>query len=160
MFQSLDRLLTLRHGIPPRRGRPAPELGIADAKGKVWTLADLKGKTAVVFFYPADDTPGCTQEACAFRDQYEAFSGTTLLGVSTDVIDSHRAFAGKFNLPFPLLSDVDGKVSRMWGVRSIRGSARRVTFVIDRGGVIRWRFDPVEIDGHNAEVLAAIAAAG
>ena len=132
----------------------APEVGIADATGKHWTLADLRGKPAVIYFYPKDDTPGCTKEACAFRD---IALPAQVLGVSMDHPDSHRAFAQKFNLPFPLLADVDGEMSRRWGVIGWRGVPRRVTFVVGADRRISHVFDPVKVEGHAEEIRKALA---
>lgn len=155
-----DRLKSLlRLGSPThlKAGDPAPELGARDAKGDTWTLAELRGKPAVIYFYPMDDTPGCTKEACSFRDAWARFDGVTLLGVSTDAAPSHGAFAQKYNLPFPLLSDEGGGLSKRWGVLGAMGTPRRVTFVLDAEGRIRKVFDPVSVGGHTDEVLAALA---
>ena len=137
-------------------GDVAPELDGVDARGKRWTLAELRGQRAVVYFYPKDDTPGCTREACEFRDQ-GADLGATVLGVSTDGMESHSVFAQKFNLGFPLLADTDGTLSKRWGVLD-GGTSRRVTFVLDREGRIAWVCDPVKVDGHVAAVKAAVQA--
>lgn len=137
-------------------GDAAPEVGVADATGKRWSLADLRGQPAILFFYPADDTPGCTREACAFRDRYAGLTGrATLLGVSTDAASSHAAFAQKFNLPFPLLADVGGAMSARWGARG-SSNARRVTFLLDGEGRVQEVWDPVSVDGHADAVLAAL----
>ena len=136
-------------------GDVAPDLDVADATGKRWTLAELRGQRAVVYFYPKDDTPGCTREACDLRDRHPAL-GAVVLGVSTDEAASHRAFAQKFNLPFPLLADVGGAMARRWGVLD-GANARRATFVLDREGRIAAVWDPVKVDGHGAEVAAAVA---
>jgi len=137
-------------------GQTAPALDIADADGKMWSLSELRGQVAVVYFYPKDDTPGCTREACEFRDQSRHL-GAVVLGVSTDRPESHTAFAQKFNLGFPLLSDVEGAVARRWGVQDGE-VARRVTFVLDREGRIANVFEPVKVDGHVWEVKAAVQA--
>ncbi len=147
-------------GSAVAEGEAAPELGLADQDGRRWTLADLAGKPAVIYFYPKDDTPGCTKEACAFRDQYAGIRDrAALVGVSRDHADSHKAFAQKFNLPFPLLADVDGGVTRAWGVEGglLMGRLpRRVTFVVDGRGRIARVFDPVKVEGHEREVLEAV----
>ena len=104
-------------------GAAAPALDIPDASGKVWKLADLRGKPAVIYFYPKDDTPGCTKEACAFRDQLSRYNGAVVLGVSTDDSRSHTAFTQKFNLNFPLLADARGEVAVRYGVLSEIGRA-------------------------------------
>ncbi len=146
-------------GLGPKtwltEGAAAPELGVADASGKVWTTNDLRGKPAVVYFYPKDDTPGCTKEACSFRDNTARLGEVTLLGVSMDAPESHRAFAQKFNLPFPLLADTTGALTKRWGVSGGR-HPRRVTFVLDREGRIARVFEPVKVEGHTDEVLAAL----
>ncbi len=134
----------------------APELGVADATGKMWKINDLRGRVAVVYFYPKDDTPGCTKEACAFRDQAANLGEAVVLGVSSDAAASHQAFAQKFNLGFPLLADTTGEVAKRWGVRGAGGVPRRVTFVIDREGRIARIFEPVKVEGHAEEVLAAV----
>jgi peroxiredoxin Q/BCP len=153
-----DRLMNAV-GLGPKShlkpGDAAPDIDVTDASGKRWTLADLRGKPAVIYFYPKDDTPGCTKEACSFRDHYDRIPAT-LLGVSTDRADSHKAFAQKFNLPFPLLADTDGAMSRRWGALG-GANARRVTFVIDGEGRITKVFDPViNVFGHTEDVLAAL----
>lgn len=136
-------------------GAAAPEIGVSDATGRRWGIHDLRGKPAVVYFYPKDDTPGCTKEACSFRDNAARLGETTVLGVSMDAADSHRAFAQKFNLNFPLLADTTGEMAKRWGASG--GSVpRRVTFVLDREGRIAKVFDPVKVDGHTDEVLAAL----
>ncbi|MDP2307342.1 MAG: peroxiredoxin [Pseudomonadota bacterium] len=142
-------------------GGAAPELGVADASGKVWNVNDLRGRAAVIYFYPKDDTPGCTKEACSFRDAALSSGGAALgdaivLGVSCDAAASHRAFAQKFNLAFPLLADTSGELSKRWGVRGVMGMPRRVTFVLDREGRIARIFEPVKVDGHTEAVLAAL----
>lgn len=144
---------------PAAAGSAAPELGAADGAGKVWTLAMLRGQPAVIYFYPKDDTPGCTVESCDFRDRHEEIrgAGATVLGVSTDDAASHRAFADKFKLPFPLLADIDGAIRTRWGTKGLRGT-RRVTFLLDREGRIARVWDPVEVQGHVAEVVAALRA--
>ncbi|MES2638447.1 MAG: peroxiredoxin [Myxococcota bacterium] len=139
-----------------QEGGAAPELGVADATGKVWHINDLRGRTAVVYFYPKDDTPGCTKEACSFRDHALQMGESVVLGVSGDAPESHRAFAQKFNLGFPLLADTTGELTKRWGVRGAMGVPRRVTFVLDREGRIARIFEPVKVDGHTAEVLAAL----
>ncbi len=136
-----------------RVGGALPAIDCADATGKRWSAADLRGRNAVIYFYPADDTPGCTKEACSFRDHHGSL-GAQILGVSTDNADSHRAFASKFNLPFPLLADTDGAMSRRFGV--LDGNARRATFIVDREGRIAAVFDPVKVEGHTDQVRSAL----
>jgi peroxiredoxin Q/BCP len=140
-------LLDLLGGGEPsvRVGDQAPEFDLADARGGRVRLADFRGTKAVVlYFYPKDDTPGCTKEACAFRDSYEAFrdAGAEVIGVSSDSEAAHQRFADKFKLPFTLVADVDGAVRKRYGVPATLGLLPgRVTFVIDRAGVVRHVFN-------------------
>lgn len=126
-------------------GALAPDFTLTDADGKPFRLADLRGRKAVVlYFYPKDETPGCTAEACAFRDSYEVFSeaGAEVVGVSADSPEEHRAFATHHRLPFVLLSDPDNLARRLYGVRRSMGILPgRVTYVIDREGIVRHVFD-------------------
>jgi peroxiredoxin Q/BCP len=125
-------------------GEQAPEFTLPDADGKPVRLADLRGKPVVLYFYPKDDTPGCTKEACSFRDQYQDFqdAGAVVVGVSSDSSDSHRKFAQKYRLPFTLLSDSGGTVRKLYGVPATLGLLPgRVTFVIDGEGVVRHVFN-------------------
>ena len=113
----------------------------------------------VLYFYPKDDTPGCTKEACSLRDGNAALkaAGAVVLGVSSDDIKSHEAFAAKYHLPFSLLADPDQAIIKAYGVKMFGlGFAKRVTFVIDRKGVIRKIFKDVKPEGHDQEVLAAV----
>ncbi|HUI27333.1 MAG TPA: peroxiredoxin [Candidatus Kryptonia bacterium] len=126
-------------------GQPAPDFDLTDAQGKHVRLADFRGKRAVVlYFYPKDDTPGCTKEACSFRDSYESFkeAGAEVIGVSSDSEASHEKFASKFKLPFTLLADKGGAVRKQYGVPATLGLLPgRVTFVIDREGIVRHVFN-------------------
>jgi peroxiredoxin Q/BCP len=125
-------------------GMQAPEIGLPDASGRIWRLADLAGKKAIVYFYPADDTPGCTAEACDFRDSMGDFQtdGYTVLGISPQDAASHEAFAAKYRLNFPLLVDADLKVAERYGAvadkeRDYKGiplKVARSTFVIEPDG--------------------------
>jgi peroxiredoxin Q/BCP len=125
-------------------GEPAPDFYLASAAGDVVRLSDFRGKTEVVlFFYPKDETPGCTIEACSFRDSHEAFreAGATVIGVSSDSGRSHRRFADRHGLRYLLLSDADGAVRARYGVTKTLGLIPgRVTFVIDREGILRHVF--------------------
>ena len=115
----------------------------------------------MVYFYPKDDTPGCTIEGCGFRDSYQEIrdAGAEILGVSVDSLDSHRKFTQKYNLPFPLVADIDGKITASYGVYNEKSKmARRVTFLIDAQGNISRIFDPVKPDVHPREVLDALKA--
>lgn len=152
--RNLKRILGLggkTHLVP---GDAAPAIDVADATGRVHTLTDLRGNKVVLYFYPADDTPGCTREACDFRDQRPSLDAV-VLGVSGDVASSHHAFAQKFNLSFPLLVDAEGALATRYGSWG-GGVARRTTFVIDREGRVAKVFDPVKVEGHVQEVLAAL----
>lgn len=137
-------------------GQVAPDLEVRDETGKLWSLSELRGQKAVLYFYPADDTPGCTRESCDFRDQ-SAQLGGVVLGVSTDSAASHVAFSQKFKLGFPLLVDEGGELSRRWGVLDGK-NARRATFVIDRECRIAHIVDPVRVEGHVAEIHEAMLA--
>lgn len=148
-------------------GDPAPDFKLPTDGGKTLSMKDLKGKNVVLYFYPKDDTPGCTREACSFRDNLPKFSSkdATILGVSRDSAESHDQFKAKFQLPFTLVSDVDGKLSEGYGVwveRERDGKKsmgiNRSTFLIDKTGVIRKEWRGVNVDGHSEEVLAAINA--
>ncbi len=152
----------------PNIGDPAPEFRLPSTEGDDIALADYRGKQAVVlYFYPKDDTPGCTREACAFRDLRSEFNaaGAEILGVSIDPIDSHHAFRSKFSLQFPLLADEDHAVHGQygaWGPKVVAGQqvigTLRNTYLIDRAGVIQGVFPTVTVDGHADEMLQAIKA--
>ena len=127
-------------------GDVAPQFSLKTGDGDVFSLADLKGEKALVlYFYPKDDTPGCTAEACSFRDQYEDFKdlGAEVIGISSDSEASHQKFTQKHRLPFPLLADTDGKVRKLYEVpRALLGLLPgRVTFVIDKNGVLQYIFN-------------------
>lgn len=144
-------------------GQKAPEFTLPATGGKTISLADFAGKQNVVlYFYPKDNTPGCTKEACSFRDVQSEFeaAGTVILGVSIDSIKSHENFAQTFHLMFPLLSDEDKNVSTAYGVfkeKSMYGKTflgvERTTFAIDKQGVIRKIWPKVKVEGHIDEVL-------
>ncbi len=142
----------------PVRGR-APSFELPDQDGAMRTLEEFRGKVVVLYFYPKDATPGCTREACAFRDAWARLeqAGVQVLGVSTDDVASHRAFADEHELPFPLLADTDGTVARAYGVPIRMGMAARTTYLIDGNGVIRRVWEDVDPAVHVDEVLAAIA---
>jgi peroxiredoxin Q/BCP len=127
-------------------GAPAPDFSLAATNGTTFTLSDYKGKKAIVlYFYPKDDTPGCTAEACSFRDQYEDFKdlGAEVIGISSDSEASHQKFTQKHRLPFQLLADTDGRVRKLYEVpRALLGLLPgRVTFVIDKNGVLQYIFN-------------------
>lgn len=152
----------------PQPGDPAPPFDLpACPEGRI-KLSQFKGKKNVVlYFYPRDDTPGCTREACAFRDSLAAFEAddTVVLGVSTDSVSSHAKFADKFELPFPLLSDEDHAVAERYGVwteKNMYGrksmGIQRATFLIDKSGRIAAVWPKVTVDGHVEEVAEAVRA--
>jgi peroxiredoxin Q/BCP len=148
----------------PAVGQPAPAFKLQDQAGKWHTLADYKGKWVAVYFYPKDDTPGCTTQACSFRDNVFAFNkeGAVILGISVDDVESHKAFAEKHGLPFTLLADADKAVSKRYGVlktyMGVMEMARRDTFLIDPQGRIAKHYESVDPAGHSAVVLADIKA--
>ena len=144
-----------------QEGMSAPEFTLPSSEGKPVTLSQWRGTAVVLYFYPQDDTPGCTREACDFRDQWSALQarGAILLGVSADSPASHRQFQQKYQLPFVLLSDADGAVAHQYGVWNEAGYARRATFVIGPDGRLRRIFPKVQVDGHAAAVLDALAPA-
>ncbi|HLG04605.1 MAG TPA: thioredoxin-dependent thiol peroxidase [Gemmatimonadales bacterium] len=146
-------------------GDPAPPFVLASDRGETVRLADLRGKPVVLYFYPKDDTPGCTVEACEFRDNWEAVrkAGAVILGVSPDGVESHQKFVRKFSLPFPLLADPDHAVAEAygaWGEKRLYGLKRlgilRTTFVIDEDGRIKRVFERVKPEGHAAQVMEAL----
>jgi peroxiredoxin Q/BCP len=146
-------------------GARAPEFTLNDQDGKPVSLADFRGrKNVVVYFYPKDDTPGCTKESCAFRDHYADFgdAGAEVLGISSDSESSHAAFAKKHRLPFSLLSDPAGKVRSEFGVPSTLGLLPgRVTYVIDKQGVIRHAFNSqLQATRHVDEAIAVLKSLG
>jgi peroxiredoxin Q/BCP len=147
-----------------KAGERAPDFTLEDASGKPVSLADFAGRPVVLYFYPKDDTPGCTKEACTFRDQYQDFqdAGAAVLGVSSDSSESHRKFAAKHRLPFTLLSDAAGKVRKRYGVPSTLGLLPgRVTFVIDAEGVVRHVFNSqLDATRHVEEALGVLRKAG
>ena len=142
-------------------GDRAPDFELASAAGNPVKLSDFAGKKSVVlYFYPKDDTPGCTVEACGFRDAYDVFAeaGAEVIGVSSDSVSSHDHFAKKFHLPMTLLSDPDGAVRAKYGVKSTLGLfPGRVTFVIDKEGVVRHAFSSqLRFSKHVQEALEVV----
>ncbi len=145
-------------------GDAAPDFTTHDASGNEVKLSDFRGKKVVLYFYPKDDTPGCTKEACSFRDAHADYKekGIEVLGVSLDDEASHQAFAEKFDLPFKLLADTDHSVSdaygvygeQTWGDKKFMGVARK-TFLIDEEGKIKKVFDKVNVEQHSDEVMQA-----
>ncbi len=147
-----------------KEGDAAPDFTARDTNGNTVRLSELRGKKVVLYFYPKDDTPGCTIEACAFRDAHSVYEerGIKVLGVSLDDESSHQAFTSKYSLPFTLLSDTDHAVSNAYGVygeqtwsdKKFMGVARK-TFLIDEHGKVRKIFNKVDVEAHADEVLAA-----
>jgi thioredoxin-dependent peroxiredoxin len=148
-----------------KEGQKAPDFSLPSSEGGEISLKGLRGRTVVLYFYPKDDTPGCTREACAFRDGYAAFKKkAVLLGVSPDTVESHGRFRDKYKLPFPLLADSDKAVAKKYGAfgekvlygKKVVGMIRS-TFVIDGEGVVRKVFPRVRVDGHADKVLEAVS---
>jgi peroxiredoxin Q/BCP len=147
-----------------KEGDAAPDFQTRDQNGKTVNLSDFRGQKVVLYFYPKDDTPGCTKEACSFRDGYQTYEENSIkvLGVSLDDEASHQAFISKYSLPFTLLSDTDHAVSeaygvygeQKWGDKTYMGVARK-TFLIDEEGKIKKTFDKVNVEAHADEVLEA-----
>ncbi|HEV2329702.1 MAG TPA: thioredoxin-dependent thiol peroxidase [Verrucomicrobiae bacterium] len=150
-----------------KEGDKAPNFSAMATGGLELSLSDFKGKNVVLYFYPKDDTPGCTKEACGFRDHFAEFRklGAQVLGVSKDPAKSHKKFTDKFKLPFPLLSDEAHKIAEaygVWGEKKFMGRAylgmHRVTFLIGGDGRIKKIWRAVKPDEHAAEVLVALQA--
>jgi len=145
-------------GELPQVGQPAPLFSLPDQNGKVHTLDDYKGRWLVLYFYPKDDTPGCTQEACEFRDDLHKLTalGAQVIGVSVDDSASHAEFARKYHLPFPLLADKDGRVAdsygALWNLGLIK-FARRYTFLIDTQGRVARSYLKVDTSRHSGEIV-------
>lgn len=146
-------------------GQAAPEFELPDQQGHLHSLEDYKNQWVVLYFYPKDETPGCTTEACEFRDNIFAFRklGAQILGVSLDDVESHKAFAENHNLPFPLLADTDGEISSAYGVKTRMFGmtvAKRQTFIIAPDGTIVKHYEKVKPEEHSAEVLADLERLG
>jgi peroxiredoxin Q/BCP len=146
----------------PEPGQPAPAFEALDQNGNTVRLADFAGHKLVLFFYPQDDTPGCTKEACNLRDHHQALlaAGFKVVGVSQDDTASHAAFATKYSLPYPLLADPSHEILNaygVWGEKNMYGKVvmgtRRYTFVIDEAGIIRHVFKKVTTDAHAEQIL-------
>jgi len=145
-------------------GSKAPDFKVKDQEGNTVSLKDFKGKKVVIYFYPKDDTPGCTKEACNLRDNYSLLTdkGIVLLGVSTDDEKSHQKFIKKFELPFPLLADTEHAIVdayKVWVEKSMYGrkymGTARVTYLINETGKIEQVIEKVEVSNHTAQILSA-----
>jgi peroxiredoxin Q/BCP len=154
--------------MPIPAGIPAPDFELLDDTNIPRKLSDFRGRNVVLYFYPADDTPGCTKEACNFRDDYAAYqeANIVILGVSPDAVKSHQKFKKKFQLPFPLLADEGHQVCDLygvWGPKKFMGreyeGVLRTTFLIDENGTIVKVFENVRPAEHSAEVLSALGVA-
>ncbi len=152
-------------GDQPTVGSPAPEFELADQTGQLHSLEDYRNQWVILYFYPKDGTPGCTTEACEFRDSIFAFRelNTQILGVSLDNVESHQEFAENHNLPFPLLADTEGETSTAYGVKTRMFGmtvAKRHTFIIGPDGKVAKHYDEVKPAEHSAEVLADLRQLG
>lgn len=147
------------------KGMKAPEFELKDSEGNIHHLSDYKGQTIVIYFYPKDDTPGCTKEACSFRDSYADFreAGVEVIGISPDTVNSHTKFANKYDLPFTLLADPEHEVCEAFGVWGLKKSfgreyegVYRTTFIIGPEGEIKRVFENVKPSDHSQEVLEEV----
>jgi thioredoxin-dependent peroxiredoxin len=142
-------------------GTQAPDFTVKDTNGNTIKLSDYQGQTVVLYFYPKDDTPGCTKEACSFRDSYTVYQGEDIavFGISLDDEASHQQFTQKYNLPFPLLADVDGAITKAYDVEAEKNGfryAQRVTYVVDPAGKISQVFTTINTETHAQEILTAL----
>jgi thioredoxin-dependent peroxiredoxin len=156
-----DKLMGFRTKDDVDVGSKAPNFTLPSQSGELVSFGDFLGeKPVILFFYPKDDTPGCTKEACAFREEYEQFSelDTEVIGISSDSVDSHKRFAKKHNLPFTLLSDKGEKMRRLYNVPNTFGLfPGRVTYVIDQEGIVRHVFSSqIGVERHVREALEAL----
>jgi peroxiredoxin Q/BCP len=149
----------------PQSGDPAPDFEALTNSGESIKLSNFQGKYVVLYFYPRADTPGCTKEACGFRDEYSAYKkrGVVLLGVSPDTVKKQANFKNKFELPFTLIADEEHNISDLygvWGLKKFMGreyeGVHRTTFLIDKEGVIKQVFEKVKPETHSAEILVAL----
>jgi len=154
-----------RRGISLKEGDTAPDFELPSSDGKTVRISEMKGRQVVLYFYPQDDTPGCTREACAFRDNMPKFGklDAVVLGVSKDSLESHRKFIDKYSLNFTLLSDEDLKAHKLYGTWKLKNNygrtywgTERSTFVIDEKGKLKRIFRGVRVDGHDKEVIEAL----
>jgi peroxiredoxin Q/BCP len=152
-------LLATAAQAAPAPGSAAPAFELPDQDGEIHRLGDYRGKWLVLYFYPKDDTPGCTTQACEFRDNIFAYRrlGAEIVGISVDDVASHQAFAEKHSLPFPLLADEGGKVARDYGVLrnfGVMKLASRQTFLVAPDGTVARHYEKVDVETHSAEVIA------
>ncbi|MGI9270159.1 MAG: peroxiredoxin [Woeseiaceae bacterium] len=146
-------------------GAPAPEFELPDQTGQLHSLEDYRDQWVVLYFYPKDETPGCTTEACEFRDNIFEFKqiNAQILGVSFDDVESHKEFADHYELPFPLLADTEGKAAEAYGVKTKRFGmtlAKRQTFLIDPAGHLAKHYESVDPSTHSVQVLADLKTLG
>lgn len=151
--------------VQPSVGEQAPEFELPDQTGQLHSLEDYRDQWVVLYFYPKDETPGCTTEACEFRDNIFAFRklNAQILGVSLDDVESHKKFSENHGLPFPLLADTDGKAADAYGVKTKMMGwtvAKRQTFIIDPQGNVARHYEKVDPDEHAGQVLADLEALG
>lgn len=142
-------------------GQAAPDFKLLDQTGATHSLANYTGKWLVLYFYPKDDTPGCTKQACSFRDEYKVITAqnTQVLGISVDDQTSHAEFAQKYSLPFPLLADTNGEVAKSYQSLTSLGPlklAKRHTFIIDPAGNIQKIYRKVDVNNHSQEIISAL----
>ena len=170
--QKITKMKKSTKSLPPastkhlKVGQKAPAFSLPNQDGKIMSLSDYKGKIIVLYFYPKDDTPGCTKESCAFRDGIDEIHdiGADVIGVSGDSVQSHKKFVKKYSLNFPLLSDESKKMLQAYGVwkeKSLYGrkfmGIERTTFIVDGNGKIDGIFHKVKVNGHLEEVLAELS---
>jgi thioredoxin-dependent peroxiredoxin len=153
--------------MPIQAGSPAPEFSLLDENEQIHRLKEYRGRTVLLYFYPKDDTPGCTTEACNFRDDYSAYqeAGVVILGVSPDTSKKHTKFKAKYDLPFTLLADTDHQVCDLygvWGPKKFMGrdyeGVHRTTFLIDPDGIVQKVFENVKPANHSEEILSILHA--
>jgi len=159
VFAALLVARAARAGELPKVGQPAPDFNLPDQNGKLHTLQEYHGKWLVLYFYPKDDTPGCTQEACSFRDDLSQITelGAQVVGVSVDDTSSHAEFAKKYHLPFPLLADKTTETAARYGALMdlwLIKFARRYTFLIDPQGNLKKMYLTVETSRHSKQIIA------
>jgi peroxiredoxin Q/BCP len=155
--------MPLLAGDPPVVGSAAPGFKLQDQNGEWHDLSDYRGSWLAIYFYPKDDTPGCTREACNFRDNIYAFRaiGANVVGVSVDDVESHKKFADKYKLPFILLADTEGEMAENYGVLrdwKVTKIASRQSFIVDPSGNVAKHYEDVDPDTHTDEVLADLEA--